>query len=531
MSSYISFLLGALFIWFVQKVIALRQRRYSNAPYPPGPKPKPLIGNALDFPTSRAPETYLEWGKKYQSDFVFGSALGTSALVLNKLEDADELLDRRARKYSDRPALPVLKLSAPLRMDWEWNVAAQRYGLRWRFHRTLCQQHFRAVAARNYYPHILEKTHDMLGRLLRDPEHFEEHNKMLSISLPMATMYGYNVQSFDDPCIVAADESTRLGTSLVIPGGTWINVIPALAKIPSWFPGAWGVRSAKKVRELTNEIQRIPLEFVKKAVENGSAVPSLVGDFLKRKKEGNATEEEEDAILNIANTVYSGAFYYLMAINPEIQKKAQDEIDRVVGTGRLPNFDDRPALPYVEALYREVLRLAPPVPLGLPHTLTEDDYYKGYFIPKGALSNAQWFYRISGCFGHWLIYISIYFDRAMSRDEELHQDPLVFKPERYLDERGNLRNDTRVIAYGFGRRLNIAYRVCAGKHIASATVWMAVASVLACFNIGKAKDDLGNELDIKDDYDDFGVLRHKTQFKCTFVPRSSAIQDLIHAAP
>ena len=72
-----------------------------------------------------------------------------------------------------------------------------------------------------------------------------------------------------------------------------------------------------------------------------------------------------------------------MTVHPEIQKKAQDELDRVVGSERLPDFSDRPSLPYIEALYRELLRFKPPVPMAVAHALTEDDYYKGYFIPKG----------------------------------------------------------------------------------------------------------------------------------------------------
>jgi cytochrome P450 len=72
-----------------------------------------------------------------------------------------------------------------------------------------------------------------------------------------------------------------------------------------------------------------------------------------------------------------------MAMYPDAQRKAQDEIDRVVGSNRLPSFDDRTSLPYVEALYREVMRWAPPSPLNTAHTTTEDDIYKGYIIPKG----------------------------------------------------------------------------------------------------------------------------------------------------
>ena len=85
-----------------------------------------------------------------------------------------------------------------------------------------------------------------------------------------------------------------------------------------------------------------------------------------------------------------------MTIYPDIQKRAQDEIDRVIGQTRLPKLDDRPSLPYIEAIYRELLRFAPPVPLAIPHGLTEDDYYKGYFIPKGTSLPLYW----SKCLGN-----------------------------------------------------------------------------------------------------------------------------------
>ena len=78
-----------------------------------------------------------------------------------------------------------------------------------------------------------------------------------------------------------------------------------------------------------------------------------------------------------------GTFFYLMARHPEIQEKAQKELDAVVGTSRLPHFDDRPSLPYIEAIFREVFRFQPPAPIGMSHAVMEDDVYKGYFIPKG----------------------------------------------------------------------------------------------------------------------------------------------------
>jgi cytochrome P450 len=74
-----------------------------------------------------------------------------------------------------------------------------------------------------------------------------------------------------------------------------------------------------------------------------------------------------------------------MAVNPGVQGKAQREIDRVVGIDRLPDCSDRATMSYIEAIYREVLRCRPPLHMGMPRCLTEDDHYKGFFIPKGGL--------------------------------------------------------------------------------------------------------------------------------------------------
>lgn len=79
----------------------------------------------------------------------------------------------------------------------------------------------------------------------------------------VSIMYGYEVKSVEDPLVQIADESIVLGTQLLVPGNSLINVIPALAYVPPWFPGAVSRRQAAKVRYLTDEVKRIPMEFVK----------------------------------------------------------------------------------------------------------------------------------------------------------------------------------------------------------------------------------------------------------------------------
>lgn len=74
-----------------------------------------------------------------------------------------------------------------------------------------------------------------------------------------------------------------------------------------------------------------------------------------------------------------------MSLYPDVVRKAQGEIDRVIGNDRLPNSMDRPNLPYVEAVVKEVLRWHPVAPMGLPHTSTVEDLFEGYLIPKGSM--------------------------------------------------------------------------------------------------------------------------------------------------
>jgi hypothetical protein len=96
-------------------------------------------------------------------------------------------------------------------------------------------------------------------------------------------------------------------------------------------------------------------------------------------------------------------FVLAMVLNPDVQRKAQEEIDTIVGHGRLPSLDDRPRMPYMEALLLEVLRYHPIGPMGMsivlsflryaalilrvgiPHAVSQDDYYNGMFIPKESI--------------------------------------------------------------------------------------------------------------------------------------------------
>ena len=97
------------------------------------------------------------------------------------------------------------------------------------------------------------------------------------------------------------------------------------------------------------------------------------------------------------------SLFLVLVLFPQVQRRAQAELDAVVGRDRLPTFTDKPRLPYIEALCKELMRWNMVTPigrrfslsdtnqnanryfLGLPHRSTRDDVYRGFFIPKGLI--------------------------------------------------------------------------------------------------------------------------------------------------
>ena len=164
-----------------------------------------------------------------------------------------------------------------------------------------------------------------------------------------------------------------------------------------------------------------------------------------------------------------------MVAFPEVQSRAQAELDAVVGRGRLPTFADAPRLPYVWAIIKEVLRWRPALRFGLPHASAEDDWYEGMFIPKGATYIAN----VWQC-NH---------DRAVFGD-----DADEFRPERHLGDDGEPipgpkeTNQEGHVSFGFGRR------VCVGRHLANESLFIHTARILWASTLKCAQDENGVDL-------------------------------------
>ncbi|XP_038056997.1 cytochrome P450 2J6-like isoform X2 [Patiria miniata] len=150
---------------------------------------------------------------------------------------------------------------------------------------------------------------------------------------------------------------------------------------------------------------------------------------------------------------------YMMA-RPDILEKVQQELDAVVGRGRLPRMSDKPNLPYTEATLMELQRVANILPLGIPHQASEDTTILGFDIPKGSVIMPNM----------W----------ALSTDSKLWQDPETFRPERFLDETGrNVVKQEEHIPFSIGRRM------CIGEQLAKMELFIFLTHLFHQFTIKK----------------------------------------------
>ncbi|KAF9802749.1 hypothetical protein IEO21_09825 [Rhodonia placenta] len=476
---------------------------------PPGPKPLPVVGNITNLTAQELWLRASEWAKSY-GDVVYLHVFGQGLVFLNDYDIAVDLLEKRGAIYSDKPGL----IMAGDLCGCENMVAFTRYGDKSRRQRRLMQQALGVNSIRAYQPLLEVETQDLLKRLLRDPEDYVGNLRRYAGGLTLNTLYGYHASASDDRFLTLADECVDILSNRIASGcGIWlVDIFPFLQHLPNWFPGAGFKRKAAAWKAKMEVFVDKPYEYVKNRMRDGTAVPFFSTTLLQVER----CEEEEFDIRWTANSMYSVSidttittishFILAMVQHPEVLAKVQQEVDHVVGPGRLPKFADRPSLPYIECVMSEVLRWGVPVPLSLPHRLMEDDVYNGMHIPKGSL-----------VFGNvW----------NMVRNPTLFPDPDAFVPERYLapaDEAAARRRDPRNYVFGFGRRR------CPGMHLIEQSLWIVMASMVATLDISKARDAAGCEVEPEVQFDN-PVFRTPRPFRCDIRPRSEQALRLVRQA-
>ncbi|KAF5348469.1 hypothetical protein D9756_009678 [Leucocoprinus leucothites] len=491
--------------------LTYRYRRRALLPLPPGPSRWPLVGNTFSIPLVHPHHFYKHLGERLGSKMIYLEAMGQSILVINDIEIAQELLGRRSALYSSRPHFRMITEVA----DFNHIFALMPYGDDWRVRRRIFQQHF---SERNL-PRIQEREVEfvrkgLLPNILTSPNEFHDHIRHCIGGLSTSMTYGLPAKRRNDPLMHFAEKTFTTVNHALAPGNFFVNIFGPLKYLPSWMPGAGFKKVAKEIRERLTRLMDDPYQEALQRIDDGTAVMSFVSESLDRCRDQPDFELQAQYTKQTAVQVFGAFFETTVAVvmtfiltmlkNPEIQRRAQYELDMVIGPDRLPEFSDIPQLPYLSAVIREVLRWNPIGPLGVPHRTSDEDVFMGYYIPKGCTVMANAY--------------------AMLHDEEVFSDPSEFKPERFLKNgvlRDDIPNPETIATFGFGRR------VCPGAHIALSTLYISAASILCLFDIQPALDANGKIIDVVPEFT-ASITSEPLSFKCKLTPRQGKdVEDLL----
>ncbi|KDQ22589.1 hypothetical protein PLEOSDRAFT_1050622 [Pleurotus ostreatus PC15] len=280
-----------------------------------------------------------------------------------------------------------------------------------------------------------------------------------------------------DPVILRVNHFTERALKAAIPGAYLVEYFTWMEHLPRWMC-AWRRYAEDAFKRDSVLFENLFADVVTR-LKSGDQRPSVAATIITEQEKKNLTDKEAawvSATLYAAGAETTSGqlawFMEAMVLYPEVQARAQAEIDRVVGRDRMPTFQDYDHLPYIKAMVKETLRWNGVGRLGVPHRLAQDDWYEGHFIPKDTI-----------CL------VNVW---GLNHDTEVYgPDVDDFRPERFLNEEGELKamptdtKDEGHVTYGFGRR------ICVGRHVSNNSMFIEIASILWACNIRPGKNEAG----------------------------------------
>ncbi|OQD83336.1 hypothetical protein PENANT_c017G07768 [Penicillium antarcticum] len=430
------------------------------------------------MPSQNAHVQFEKWAREYGP--IYSLILGTKCLiVLSSDEAVKELLDKRSGLYSHRPEMYIGQTlcSGNLRL------LMMGYGPTWRGFRKMVHGLLNVTTSKKYVPYQMLENRQMLYELLTTPEGFLKHIRRYSNALTTTMVFGWRTPTYEDEKMVQLfngfsefAEINQTGTAAFIDFFPWLRHLPDVL-----------LPAQKKAKELHKQEKALYLGHwlrAKQESRQNTINPCFCAGMYEAQKEDGFSDDQAAYISGTlleagsdttSSTLY--AFVQAMLLFPDVQRKAQKEIELVVGPNRLPLMEDLSELQYVRACMKETVRWMPTTILGaVPHAVTQDDEYKGYFIPRGAgVLNNVW---------------------GIHMDPKRHPSPRTFNPDRYLDDRQSFGDAAAnpdpskrdVFTFGAGRR------ICPGIHVAERSLFLGMSRILWAFDIAPDVDGKGSPI-------------------------------------
>jgi len=327
----------------------------------------------------------------------------------------------------------------------------------------------------------------------------------------MKNTFGTRIKNWDHPDAQDAVRSQAILRRTSRPGAFIVDELPFLARLPKWLQP--GRRDAENAAKEVLDIKMGLWRRIQKQLASGEAPHCYAREILESKDSWYAKGLVEEDLAWVAGGLVEAGFettaatlnslVLYLAANQRVQKKAQEELMRVVGPKRLPNFADMCNLPYLRACVKEMLRMNPILAPGIRHHTDEDIMYKDHVIPRGTVLLAN------TAFLHY--------------DPERFENPSEFMPERYLHH--DLHSaDYAAMSDPYKRdhfTFSTGRRTCPGARLAENSLNIALAGIMWAFEI-RAPLVNGTEVDMEvgeKAYPDARFTIPKP-FAARFLPRS-----------
>ncbi|KAM0057135.1 putative cytochrome P450 [Helianthus debilis subsp. tardiflorus] len=449
---------------------------------PPGPPPKPIVGNLYDVKPVRF-RCYAEWAQQYGPiiSVWFGSILN---VVVSNSELAKEVLKEKDQQLADRHRS---RSAAKFSRDGQDLIWAD-YGPHYVKVRKVCTlELFTPKRLEALRPIREDEVSAMVESIYNDSAHPDKVGKSLvmrgylgAVAFNNITRLAFGKRFMNNEGVI--DEQGKEFKAIVA-NGLKLGASLAMAEhIPwlRWFFPLEEEAFAKHGERRDRLTRAIMEEHTAARLKSGGAKQHFVDALLTLQKQYDLSDDTVIGLLwdmitaGMDTTAISVEWAMAELIkNPRVQQKAQEELDSVIGSERVLTELDFSNLPYLQCVAKEALRLHPPTPLMLPHKANTNVKVGGYDIPKG--SN---------------VHVNVW---AVARDPATWKDPLEFRPERFLEEDVDMKgHDYRLLPFGAGRR------VCPGAQLGINLVTSMLGHLLHHFSWSPANGLRPEEIDMSE---------------------------------
>ncbi|XP_005100918.1 cytochrome P450 2C3 [Aplysia californica] len=439
----------------------------SNRGLPPTPTiALPVVGHLLSLNPQDPRSQMQKWREKVGD--VFSLRLGpTVFIVLNGYDAIKEAFVKRGDDFSDRPFFYF---------DWAVNYhdlgITLSSGPNWKHQRSVSLSILRDMGmGKNVLAEtIQDEVSQYLARLSKLKE---KHDIRLltgvSVANVLCSMLVGQRFDYDDPTFKRVVELVHYNLShLLGVGPTLLNMYPILHYLPGdIFNTDIIMKNRKEVGELFVHYFK-DLKGHKEYSETNmdSFIANYVFEKSKKENSGQATYLDDKNLTKVIEDLLGAGiettsntiswFLLYMLHYPKVQEKIFKEIESEIGTGRSPTMHDKTKLKYLNAAIMETQRIGNTVPMGLTHMCARDTTFRGFKIPKGA-----------NVIGNMT---SVFFDKTV-----WGEDVDTFRPERFIDDIGDLKHFEEFIPFSIGRR------ACLGEAMAKMELFLYLSSMCQRF--------------------------------------------------